>query len=141
MTWSIVSAYLRQLERERGAIVKDWGGRIPVALVFPQTYHAGMSNLGFQSMYALFNTWPDVVCERVFLPDPDLAAEYARTDTPLLSMETQRPVRDFEIVAFSISYEKRLSGGDKGPEPGADSGPAARPAARGAPSSWPVESR
>jgi len=86
-------------------VVKDWGGRIPVALAFPNTYYSGMSNLGFQAIYGLFNANHDVVCERVFLPEANLAAEYARTSTPLLSLESQRPVTEFELVAFSLSYE------------------------------------
>ncbi|MEW6266480.1 MAG: radical SAM protein [Thermodesulfobacteriota bacterium] len=103
--WSIVAAYRRLLAREQGTVVKDWGGRIPVALVFPNVYHAGMSNLGFQAVYGLFNSYPDVVCERAFVPDPALAREYVRTGAPLLSLETQRPLYEFELVAFSLTYE------------------------------------
>lgn len=105
MSWKIVAHNRRILEAERGSVVKDWGGKIPIALVFANTYHAGMSNLGFQAMYGLFNIHPDVVCERFFLPDGELAAEYERLGTHLLSLETQRPMVDFEIVAFSLSYE------------------------------------
>jgi hypothetical protein len=53
---------------EAGTLVKDWGGRIPIALCFPSTYHTAMSNLGFQAIYAILNAWPDVVCERVVCP-------------------------------------------------------------------------
>ncbi|MBF0530634.1 MAG: radical SAM protein, partial [Deltaproteobacteria bacterium] len=105
MTWSVVNAYRHLLAMESGAVVKDWGGKVPMALVFPNTYHAGMSNLGFQSMYRLFNIFPDVVCGRVFLPDPELTREYIRTGTPLLSLENQRPVGEFELIAFSLSFE------------------------------------
>lgn len=105
MAWSIVNVHRRVLAMESGARVKDWGGRVSVALLFPNTYHAGMSNLGFQAMYGLFNDCPEVVCERVFLPDADLAREYARTGTPLLSLENQKPVNQFELMACSLSYE------------------------------------
>ena len=56
------------LAREAGVLVKPHGQRIRVALAFPNTYHIGMSNLGFQTVYRLFNEMDDVVCERVFLP-------------------------------------------------------------------------
>jgi radical SAM superfamily enzyme YgiQ (UPF0313 family) len=64
-----------------------------------------MANLGLHTMYELFNKIPDVQCERVFLPDADDLKEYERSRTPLLSLETQTPVRDFDVVAFSISFE------------------------------------
>ena len=105
MGWNIVSVYRRLLELETGAVIKDWGGKIPIALAFPNTYHLGMSNLGFQAVYGLLNDLRDVVCERFFLPEPALAAEYARTGTRLLSVESQRPLSDFELAAFSISHE------------------------------------
>ena len=105
MSWNVVAAYRRLLSRETGAVVKDWGGKTAVALAFPNTYYTGMSNLGFQALYGLFNDRPDVVCERVFLPDGPLAAEYRRTGAPLLSVESQRPVSEFEMVAFSFSHE------------------------------------
>src|SRR4051794_30344196 len=59
----------KRLAQETGTVRKDWGGRIPVALVFPNTYYVGMSSLGFQTIYRLFNDEADVVCERAFLPD------------------------------------------------------------------------
>jgi hypothetical protein len=56
-------------------------------------------------MYELFNNIPEVSCERVFLPDADELKEYERSRTSLLSLETQTPVRNFDVVAFSISFE------------------------------------
>ncbi|MBW2090507.1 MAG: radical SAM protein [Deltaproteobacteria bacterium] len=105
MAWSIISHHQKLLDQERGTIVKDWGGKIPVALAFANTYYAGMSNLGFHAVYGLFNAYDDVVCERFFLPEKKLMAEYGRTETPLLSLESNRPMTDFELVAFSLSYE------------------------------------
>lgn len=84
---------------ETGAILKSWSGRLRVALVYPNTYHVGMSNLGFQTVYRLLNQIPHVVCERAFLPDR------STTPSPLLSVESGRPLRDFDMVAFSISFE------------------------------------
>ena len=96
-----------RLAGETGTIRKDWGGRIPVALVFPNTYYIGMSSLGFQTIYKLFNDAPDVVCERAFLPDSDGQFEmpHNRPDLEPLTLESGRPLREFAVVAFSISYE------------------------------------
>ncbi len=91
-------------------MIKDWGGKIPVALVFANTYRTGMSNLGFQALYGLLNSYAEVVCERVFLPEQPLAAEYARTNTRLMSLETQRPLSEFDLVAFSLSHENDFLG-------------------------------
>ncbi len=82
---------------ETGVIRKDWGGRIRVALVYPSTYSVGMSNLGFQTVYRLLNDNDDIVCERAFLPD--------RGRHGVRSIESGRPLGDFDIIAFSISFE------------------------------------
>src|SRR3954451_19292462 len=97
----------KRLAQETGTVRKDWGGRIPVALVFPNTYYVGMSSLGFQTIYRLFNDEADVVCERAFLPDSDGQIEMPRNrpDMEPLTLESGRPLRDFAMVAFSISYE------------------------------------
>ncbi len=84
-------------------MVKDWGGRIPVALVYPNRYAVGMANLGFQLVYSLLNDQEDVVCERFFFPEPGSRGE-AAAGAPL-SLETQQPLNRFEIVAFSVPFE------------------------------------
>jgi len=93
------------LSKEKGVIFKNWGGKIRIGLIFPNYYNVGISNLGFQYVYALFNSRNDVVCERIFLPEPQMLEEHERTATPLLSLESLRPLRDFHILAFSLSYE------------------------------------
>src|SRR5689334_10480733 len=160
----IVESYKRRLATEDGWMLKR-GSRLRIALCYPNVYSIGMANLGFQAMYELFNSIPEVSCERVFLPDagispsvsegststralPDGRAsaprnlrsprlskgaatefsrnssgydyamphgratvpidemrEYERLGTPLLSLESQTPVRDFDVIAFSISFE------------------------------------
>src|SRR5512136_2017968 len=80
-------------------------GSFRVALVWPNLYYVGMSNLGFQAVYRLLNRTPDVVCERAFLQDDEDKAELERTGRPLVSLETGTPLRDFDAVAFSISFE------------------------------------
>jgi hypothetical protein len=64
-----------------------------------------MSNLGFQTVHRLFNEQPNAVCQRVFLPDPEDVAEYRRTETPLFSLESQRPIRSFDILALAQSSD------------------------------------
>src|SRR5213594_4071950 len=88
------------LSREVGFIRKPHGGRLRVALAFPNTYFVGMSNLGFQTVYRLFNERDTVVCERAFLPGrQELQAQLA-SGTPLRSLESGTPVRDFDVLAF-----------------------------------------
>ncbi len=93
------------LAKERGTVFKDPGGKISICLVYPNTYHVGMSNLGFQGIYGLLNRRDDVVCERAFLPDESDIGEYRRTATPVFSLESKRPLNEFDIVAFSLSFE------------------------------------
>ena len=78
---------------------KDWGGKIHIALIYPNSYYLGMSNLGFQTVYGLLNSYDNIVCERAFWEPRKLEVE-----TPI-SLESQRPLPDFDILAFSISYE------------------------------------
>ncbi|MFC1955465.1 radical SAM protein [Chloroflexota bacterium] len=89
-----------QLHGEKGAIIKDWGGRLPIALIYPNSYYLGMSNLGIHSIYRLLNSHRQVVCERVFWEK-----ELKDKIIPPASMESQRPLSDFAMLAFSISYE------------------------------------
>ncbi len=105
MSRKIITQLQNLLARERGAVVREWGHRRPVALVYPQEYQVGMSNLGFQTIYHLLNAHPDLACERVFLPDEVQLQEYQRSHTSLLSLESQRPLTDFAAVAFSLSFE------------------------------------
>lgn len=90
----------RLLAEETGAVRKSWRNRIPIALLYPNRYAVGMSNLGFQAVYRLLNAFADVVCERAFLPEEDDPCE-----APLLTLESGRPVAAAEVVAFSLSFE------------------------------------
>jgi radical SAM superfamily enzyme YgiQ (UPF0313 family) len=93
------------LSREKGTIFKDPGGKIKIALAYPNTYSVGMSSLGFQGIYGLLNSFGDVVCERVFLPAGDEIGEYERTGSELFSVESKRTLSRFDIIAFSVSFE------------------------------------
>ncbi|MDH3360113.1 MAG: radical SAM protein, partial [Desulfobulbaceae bacterium] len=83
--------------RETGGVRKKWKGKLPIALIFPNRYRLGMSNLGFQLVYGLLNSDPDIVCERVFLPEND-------TEQPL-SVESGHPLCDFPLIFCSLSFE------------------------------------
>ena len=76
-----------------------------VALVYPNTYFVGMSNLGLHIIYKEINDQPDSVCERIFLPEKKELEVYDKTKTPLMSVETQRPMHQFEVVAFDVTFE------------------------------------
>ncbi len=104
MTGDIISLYRGRLSAEKGAVRKNWGGRLSVALAYPNYYRLGMSNLGFQIVYDILNKRPDVVAERVFLPEGQEMSLYLRSGRALLSLETQTPVHKFNLVAFSLSF-------------------------------------
>jgi radical SAM superfamily enzyme YgiQ (UPF0313 family) len=105
MSWPLKKKAQALVTGEEGVVRKDWGGRVSVALVYPNTYAVGMSNLGFQTIYDHLNALPHAVCERVFFPDPEDVDEYARTGTPPFSLESQRPLADFDLIGFSVTYE------------------------------------
>ena len=105
MSWKLKRQAQGTLAEEQGTIRKDWGGKISVALVYPHTYAVGMSNLGFQTIYRHLNAIPDVVCERVFLPDPEDLDEMRRAGSSPFSLESFRLLTDFHLVGFSVTYE------------------------------------
>ncbi|MBU1055930.1 MAG: TIGR03960 family B12-binding radical SAM protein [Proteobacteria bacterium] len=82
---------------EIGAVRKQWKEHIRVALVYPNTYKAGMSNLGFQTVYDILNRSDSILCERAFLPD--------NITSPILTIESSKRLFDFDIIAFSVSFE------------------------------------
>ena len=104
MSKKIIESYKRKLASEEGVIIKH-GAQLRIALCYPNTHSIGMANLGLHTMYELFNKIPEVSCERVFLPDDFEMREYEKSRTSLLSFETQTPVKNFDVVAFSISFE------------------------------------
>lgn len=98
MHWKTLQETRRKLAREEGTIFKDWGGKLSVALIYPNTYALGMSNLGFQTLYGLLNRSERVVCERVFCEGHEP-----------VSLESGRPLGDFDVLAFSFPYEQDYS--------------------------------
>ncbi len=95
----------RRAQQETRLVSPNPGGRLRVVLAYPNTYAIGMSNLGLHTVYRLLNTHADVVCERAFLPDDDEIDEYRRSGSPLMTIESQRPVSDADVIAFSASFE------------------------------------
>ncbi|SPF46992.1 Radical SAM domain protein [Syntrophobacter sp. SbD1] len=105
MLWKLKQRQQKWLEGEKGTVLKDWGGKMRIALVFPNRYAVGMSNLGFQFVYDALNRFENVVCERVFYPEPEDLPLVSKFPGGLLSVESQRPLLDFDMVAFSVPYE------------------------------------
>jgi radical SAM superfamily enzyme YgiQ (UPF0313 family) len=96
----------QRLAQERGTLRKDAPER--VALVYPSPYHVGMSSLGFQTIYREINGKPGRVAERAFLPDD--SAAFRTTRVPLFTYESERPVSEHPVVAFSVAYELEIAG-------------------------------
>lgn len=101
------------LSREVGAVRKEWGGKIRVALVYPNRYETGMSNLGFLTVYARINARRDSLCERAFLSVPWEAGKppgrrRGGRGIPVRTVESGRPLSEFDIVALSLSFENDL---------------------------------
>jgi radical SAM family uncharacterized protein len=90
----------RMAASEIGTIKKSWRGKIRIALVYPNRYALAMSNLGFQTLYHLFNSFEHVVCERGFLPEDDQPGK-----SPLKTFESEKALTDADIIAFSLSFE------------------------------------
>lgn len=100
MTWTKTAEAKQILNKEIGTVIKDWGGKLPIALAYPNSYYVAMSSLALQILYTRFNARPDVVCERVFWDQGGWQA-----GRPLRSLETQQRVDEFAVWAFTISYE------------------------------------
>lgn len=105
MSWKLIANAERRLQGEIALLKPPAGGDVRVALGYPNTYHVGMSNLGLQLVYGLLNRMPGVSCERFFLPDPDEVEEFDRSGRRLFTLESQRPVSDFDLVAITCAYE------------------------------------
>ena len=105
MSWKIKN-YLQELRAmEEGAQVYQPGLRHPVAFIYPNVYHLGMSNLGMHILYQMINARGDSACERFFLTERRLIEEHVKSKTPLLSVETGRPLADFAVLFVMLSFE------------------------------------
>ncbi|MBA7558974.1 hypothetical protein ES708_00586 [subsurface metagenome] len=96
----------RYTGNEWNSVVKDWvKTRIKVALIYPDLYEIGMSTMAVPILYELLNARDDILAERVYAPWPDMEAQMRANDVPLFSLESRHPLKDFDIVGFSLGYE------------------------------------
>lgn len=96
----------RYLGNELGAVHKPWdSATIRWVLTYPEVYEVGASNLGHIILYSILNAQPRQLCDRAYLPAPDLATKLRQTQTPLFAVESRRSLTDFDILGFSLSYE------------------------------------
>lgn len=105
MSRKLLDKARRRLAAEKGGVIHPWGGRLSVALIYPNRYSHAMSNLGFLTVHHLLNQREDTLCERFFLPDPEDITEHEKTGYPLFSLESGRPLADFDLIAVSLSFE------------------------------------
>ena len=96
----------RYLGNELGVEPRDWdAATIRWALTYPEVYEVGASNLGHIILYSILNAQPRQLCDRAYLPAPDLAERLRSTGSPLFAVESRRPLHSFDILGFSLSYE------------------------------------
>ncbi|MBI3893621.1 MAG: radical SAM protein [Candidatus Wallbacteria bacterium] len=105
MPHPIDQLYDQYLSHERTPFPFRENGGFRVCLIYPNSYRVGMSNLGLQTVYRTLNSLPGVTCERAFLPESAEARVLKRHRSPLVSLETRRPLGQFQVLAFSITYE------------------------------------
>ena len=101
-----VSKPARYTGGEWNSVTKNWEATtVRIALAYPDAYDIGMSNMGLGILYDLLNKVEDVACERVFAPWDDMEAEMRRDGVPLWSLETRNPIREFDVLGFTLQYE------------------------------------
>lgn len=97
---------LRYLGQEYNAVHKDWQKvKLRMVFAFPDVYEVGMSHLGLQILYGLVNQQPDYLLERVFAPWPDMEKELCQRNLPLYSLESLKPLNEFDLIGFTLQYE------------------------------------
>jgi len=94
-----------RLAREINTVPRSPEAPLKVVLCYPSRYSVGMANLGFQRVYELFNQGPGVYCDRAFFPDPRDEQEHFAKQAPVYSMESRRPLGEFDVIAFSFTFE------------------------------------
>ena len=101
-----ISRPARYLGNERGAVHKPWSAAaVRWVLTYPEIYEVGASNLGHIILYSILNAQPRQLCDRAYLPAPDLTEKLRNSQTPLFAVESRRVLTDFDILGFSLSYE------------------------------------
>jgi radical SAM family uncharacterized protein len=107
MNWGLVERYKKILYVEKPLLrIYNFGEKeVSFALIYPNTYNLAMSNLGFMSIYYQINIRRDTLCHRGFLPFKGDEKAFYKTNTPLFSLESQVPLKDYDIIGFSVSFE------------------------------------
>ncbi|MDP2892710.1 MAG: TIGR03960 family B12-binding radical SAM protein [Bacillota bacterium] len=105
-----VSKPARYAGGELNMVKKEFAGRTSFALAFPDIYEVGMSHLGSRILYHIINSREDALCERVFLPWPDMQESLKNHGAPLFTLENRMPLGDFDIVGFTLQYEMNYAG-------------------------------
>lgn len=101
-----VSKPARYTGGEWNSVTRDWDTcDVRIALAYPDCYDIGMSNMGLGILYDILNREEGVLCERTYAPWDDMEREMLATGTPLWSLETRHPVRDFDVLGFTLQYE------------------------------------
>ena len=96
----------RYMGHELGVVPRDWDQAcVRWALTYPEIYEVGSSNLGHIILYSILNAVPGQLCDRAYLPAPDLAERLRERDQPLFAVESRRPLLAFDVLGFSLSYE------------------------------------
>ena len=91
---------------EVGSVNKDWNSsKVRFAITFPDTYEVGISNLGCRILYHVLNKQNGVLCDRAYAPEKDFYQKLKDNDIPLYAVESKRPLKDFDVLAFSLQYE------------------------------------
>jgi hypothetical protein len=91
---------------EWNSVIKDWESTgIKIALSYPDLYDIGMSNMAIPILYELLNNLPDVLAERVFTPWKDMESALRKAGLPLYALESKKPLKEFDIIGFSLGYE------------------------------------
>ncbi len=97
---------LRYISIERNRVVKDWSATpVRFVVVYPDVYEVGMNNLSVQIIYSIINSIPNALCERAFLPGKDVVELMLRKGVELFSLENRKPLREFDVIAFTVSSE------------------------------------
>jgi radical SAM family uncharacterized protein/radical SAM-linked protein len=95
----------RYIGKEMGTVVTEPAGKVNIVLAYPDIYEVGMSYVGGQLLYHIINSQPDALCERVYAPGLDADELMRKQNIPLFSLETHRPIVDFDLLGFTLSYE------------------------------------
>lgn len=101
-----ISKPARYTGGEWNSVVKKWEPTpIRIALCYPEVYEIGMSNMALPILYEILNSQPDVLAERVYAPWIDMEAVLRKQNTPLFSLESKHPLKEFDVIGFSLGYE------------------------------------